>query len=604
MQMNENQNALWYLFSKTWHYSVGNRKNVTRYWVMFILAELIDTIFSPLIWAKMIEVVTLQGINASSIKTLYMCLGLIILRMIISWSFHGPARCLERNNAFKTRTNYWKHLLKGVVTLPLEWHVEHHTGDTIDKVNKGGNALFDFAEVSFIPIRCTIQLTVSFIMIAYFSQIAAAIVIIMLLVSAWITMRFDKVLIEQYKELNKSENQISESIIDAISNISTIIVLRVEKLVFDAIIHKVEKPYELFRYNQRLGELKWFLTSVCCNTMTVTIIMVYCLQHWGSAPGTLVASFYILINYLDRISELFFRFTEMYSDIVRRKARVLNAEQLASDFRIENFGNHVLPKNWRRLDVENLSFSYYHEDGSDLHLNNVYFSVKSGERVALIGETGSGKSTFLKVMRDLYHPRELKLLVDGQEISQGFEGISRAISLAQQDPEIFANSIFANITMGAEHEMEFVKKFTDMACFTEVAMSLPNQFDSSIKEKGVNLSGGQQQRLALSRGLLAGHDKDIVLLDEPTSSLDMITEITVYQNIFREFKDKTVISTVHQLHLLPLFDRVCVFDKGQIVGSGTISELQANCPTFIALWGAMQNAATNQNTCMTHSTSK
>lgn len=591
MTKDEKVNALRYLFSKTWHYSAGNRKNVVWYWIMFIIAESVDTIFSPLIWAKMIEVVTIQGINATSIRTLYFCLGLVLLRMLVSWSFHGPARCIERNNAFKVRVNYWRYLLKGVITLPLEWHVEHHTGDTIDKVGKGTNVLFDFSEESFIPIRSFIQLTGSYIVLVYFSHSAAYMVLGMLLISVWVTMRFDKVLIGQYRQLNAYENQISESVIDAISNISTIIVLRVEKLVFDSIMHKVEKPYELFKYNQKLNELKWFITSVCCNIMTIMVVAVYFWQHWGAAPGTLVASFYILVNYLDRIGELFFRFTEMYGTIVRRKSRVMNSEELSGDFRAENFANHVLPKKWQRLDVRNLSFSYHNENDAELHLNNVSFSVNHGERVALVGETGSGKTTFLKIMRDLYHPQELNLSVDGQVIPQGFEGISRAISLAQQDPEIFANTILANITMGAEYDLDFVLKFTDMACFTDVVLGLPKKFDSSIKEKGVNLSGGQQQRLALSRGLLACHDKDIVLLDEPTSSLDTITEIKVYQNIFRGFKGKTIISTVHQLHLLPLFDRICVFDKGEIIASGTLVELLASCPKFVSLWEAMQKAA-------------
>jgi len=126
-------------------------------------------------------------------------------------------------------------------------------------------------------------------------------------------------------------------------------------------------------------------------------------------------------------------------------------------------------------------------------------------------------------------------------------------------------------------------------------VTLPKGFDSSIKEDGVNLSGGQQQCLALSRGLTACHDKDIVLLDEPTSSLDMITGIAVYQNIFRDFKGKTIISTVHQLQLLPLFDRICVFDKGQIVASGTLQELLSSCPKFVSFWEAMQMAQAGES---------
>jgi ABC-type multidrug transport system fused ATPase/permease subunit len=97
--------------------------------------------------------------------------------------------------------------------------------------------------------------------------------------------------------------------------------------------------------------------------------------------------------------------------------------------------------------------------------------------------------------------------------------------------------------------------------------------DSSIVEKGVNLSGGEKQRLALARGLLASEDKDILLLDEPTSSVDMNNELIIYQNIFEAFKGKTIISSIHRLHMLSLFDTVHFFKNGKIIASGSFDEL-------------------------------
>jgi ABC-type multidrug transport system fused ATPase/permease subunit len=187
-------------------------------------------------------------------------------------------------------------------------------------------------------------------------------------------------------------------------------------------------------------------------------------------------------------------------------------------------------------------------------------------------------------MRDLYHPRSLELTVDQQKIPDGFGGISRAIALVPQNPEIFATTILENITLGAEYNLDVVQHFTDMACFSDVVEDLPRKFSSSIKEKGVNLSGGQQQRLALARGLLACHDKDVVLLDEPTSSLDTATEMKVYRNIFREFREKTIIASIHRLHLLPLFHRIYVFSNGQIIASGTLTDLLTQCSEFQELW--------------------
>ncbi|MEX0919409.1 MAG: ABC transporter ATP-binding protein [Parcubacteria group bacterium] len=543
-----------------------------------------ELFFEPLVWAAIMNVVQSEGVTRESIGKLFFLLTLTLVSNLIFWAFHGPARVLEQINSFKARINYRKYLLKGVMMLPMEWHADHHSGDIIDKVEKGANGLYSFSQETFLIIYAIVNLIGSYAILVYFSPPAAYIVLAVLILSAWITIRFDRVLIDQYKDLNKAENWISESTFDTISNITTVIILRVEKLVFKALVGKIEKPLALYKRNVKISETKWFLTSLCATIMTIVVMTTYFWQNMSTDKGILVGNVYLLINYLREISQLFFRFTSMYSDIVKNKARVMNSEELSEDFKTENFTNHVLPQVWRQIEVSNLNFSYHGEESERLHLKDVSLSIKHGERIAFVGESGSGKTTLLKIMRDLYHPSNLELAVDGQTIPDGFAGISRAIALVPQNPEIFATTIRENITLGAEYNMDFVKHFTDIACFTDVVESLPKMFDSSIKEKGVNLSGGQQQRLALSRGLLACHDKDIVLLDEPTSSLDTATEMTVYRSIFREFRDKTVISSIHRLHLLSLFQKVYLFSDGRIIASGSLRDLLSSSPEFQELW--------------------
>src|SRR5581483_4700989 len=173
-------------------------------------------------------------------------------------------------------------------------------------------------------------------------------------------------------------------------------------------------------------------------------------------------------------------------------------------------------------------------------------------------------TTFLKILRDLYHPKTLKLNIDGKKITDGFYAISDSISLITQDPEIFATTIRENITLGVEYTDEHLKVFTDMARFSDIVERLPKGLESSIVEKGVNLSGGEKQRLALARGLLASVNKDIILLDEPTSSVDFQNELEIFKNIFEGFPKQTIISSVHRLHLLSLFDMVYFFEDGKI----------------------------------------
>jgi ABC-type multidrug transport system fused ATPase/permease subunit len=178
----------------------------------------------------------------------------------------------------------------------------------------------------------------------------------------------------------------------------------------------------------------------------------------------------------------------------------------------------------------------------------------------------------------------MELTVDGQKLAAGFAAISDSISLIPQEPEIFAATIKENITMGIEQDLATIKRFARMALFADVVRRLPNGYDSSVVEKGVNLSGGEKQRLALARGLLASQDKDIILLDEPTSSVDFHNELAIYENLFDEFKDKTIISAVHKLYLLPMFDKIYFLKNGQMIASGSFEELKNNSADFKNLW--------------------
>ncbi|MDQ3075951.1 MAG: ABC transporter ATP-binding protein/permease [bacterium] len=243
-----------------------------------------------------------------------------------------------------------------------------------------------------------------------------------------------------------------------------------------------------------------------------------------------------------------------------------------------------LPKAWSVLEIKDLSFSYHTQDDADLHLDDISLKIKNGERIAFIGESGGGKSTLLKVIRDLYHPKTLSVSADDNPLKNGFKDFSDSVSLIPQDPEIFATTVRENITLGVEYSDEDLKKYTDIACFTDVASRLPHGLESSIVEKGVNLSGGERQRLALSRGLLASEDKDIILFDEPTSSVDFKNELQIYKNIFDAFSTKTIISSIHRLHLLSLFDFVYFLKDGKIIARGTFEELKQNSPEFVELW--------------------
>ncbi len=577
-------NPILYLTKKVWEYSSGNRENVVLYLVLFLIANA-TSLAEPLIVAKILNTVQEQGVTQETLPVLLFLLSLFVLLGLAFWAFHGPARVIERRNAFLVRANYKKYLLDGVMGFPLEWHTNHHSGDTIDKIEKGTNALYRYAEDTFTVIESVVRLVGSYIALVYFNLHSAYLVLFLFALTFWLIAAFDRILVRQYKDLYGAENKISERIYDVIGNITTVIILRVERLVSKSIMKRIMAPLSLYHENNRINETKWFLVSVLSNVMIVAILGSYLYTSLGAGAAILVGTLYALYGYVQNISGLFFRFAYMWSDLVRQRAAVMNAEEISNEFRRRRHIRQVgLSPQWRELKIESLSFSYHTEGGRDLHLDDISMPIRKGERIALIGESGSGKTTLLKIIRELHHPRQGKIYLDGKLLRSGFGDVSDAIALIPQDPEIFTTTILENITIGIPYALNHVKRFTDMACFTDVAERLPKKFNSSIVEKGVNLSGGERQRLALARGLLACEDKAIVLLDEPTSSVDAQNELRIYANIFREFKGKTVIASVHRLHLLPMFDEIYFFKNGRVVASGTFEKLLESSAEFRTQW--------------------
>ncbi len=169
-------------------------------------------------------------------------------------------------------------------------------------------------------------------------------------------------------------------------------------------------------------------------------------------------------------------------------------------------------------------------------------------------------------------------------MATSFADLDLKTMLVPQEPEIFSSSIRENITLGINYSEKEVLHAVRIANFSGVVAGLPKGLESVINEKGVNLSGGQKQRLALSRALLFAKDKEVILLDESTSSVDSENEMEIYTNVWHAFKGKTVIASIHKMNLLKLFDTIFIFEKGKIADYGSFDELLNKNPSFKQSW--------------------
>lgn len=577
--MEHKGNPLVYLFRMVWRFSEGNRHNIVLYWILFSIGNIATMLIHPFAMRKIMNSVQEEGVTERNLYYIFGLLMLSVVSTIIFWAFHGPARVIERGNAFIAEAKYRAFLLKGIIALPLDWHAEHHTGDTTSKVRKGTDAMYGFSSESYNFIRDAVRLIVSCSIISYFSWKAGIIIFLMLGLGILITMHFDKKINDNYDEFHKYENAVAARIADVINTITTIIVLRVEKIVYGTLYSKLWLAQKIFTKNNKLIEKKWFLVSMI-NAMIIVIVLG---DYFSSQVGKaiVIGNVYLLINYLSEVTEIIFNVAGRYSDVMEQRAKVRNAELLSNDFREEDLKEHVLPKDWEEISIQGLTYSYPNTDR--LQLNNVSFNIKKGERIALIGTSGSGKTTLLKVLRDLHKPKALKLQVDGADIRDGFPGIAQDIALVPQHPELLDGTIEANLTLGVDYDKETINRCLELACFKDVVEELPKKLESHINERGVNLSGGQKQRLALARGLLICQGKSVILLDEPTSSVDPENQHNIFQGILEGFDGSTVIVTTHQYDLLYMFDRIILFDRGQIMAEGTFGELSRTNEKFRAM---------------------
>lgn len=223
------------------------------------------------------------------------------------------------------------------------------------------------------------------------------------------------------------------------------------------------------------------------------------------------------------------------------------------------------------IEFKNVSFSF--EGVSQPAIHNVSFKIPAGQKVALVGKMGSGKSTLSKLIAGILEPTSGAILIDGVDVRQIDQAdIRKNIGIMLQDSWLFSGTIRENIQMGFnEYEDDHVLRICKIAGVDDFVGSQPKGYDLEIRERGIGLSGGQRQTINLARSLL--HDPKILLLDEPTSSMDQGTEKKVVGSLTEFSKDKTMMIVTHRNPILTMVDRVFVLENGKIISDQTPEKL-------------------------------
>ncbi len=573
------------MFRQTWLYGRGQRRRLLLTYLLLILSNLVD-LTPPLIFGLLLN--RLQTGGETLARDVVALLLVNAALPFFFWMFHGNGRVLELKTSYHVVKNFTDDMYSKISSLPLAWHKNHHTGDTIDRLRKAAQAIGAFSEETFMIISTLMRFLVTLTAVTIFAPMIGLVSLGICLIIFATILWFDKRLIRQIQEVNRRDHAIATTLHDYLTNIVTVITLRIETLSRSVIGQRLRAKYEPYTRQIVFNEVKWFSISMLLTTMSFLIMSTYILQLVQAGSLIMIGTVTMLFQYVERLNYAFFDFAWQYGTLVRRHTDLKAVNPILEAYASQTVADRKeSPRTWKKIKISNLNFTYEDEDQQTQQLRDIKLTLERGRKLAFVGESGSGKSTLMLILRGLFSAQQVQVDIDGWTTSD-LRVLSGYTTLIPQDPEIFDNTIEYNITAGIPAREEDVSIAAEIARFNRVIERLPRGLQTHVMEKGVNLSGGEKQRLALARGIFAAADSSLILLDEPTSSVDPVNEVAIYKQLIRHFAGRCLVSSIHKLHLLPLFDRIYVFSRGCLVEQGSFHDLLLQQGELSKMWKEYQ----------------
>jgi ATP-binding cassette subfamily C protein len=439
-----------------------------------------------------------------------------------------------------------------------------------------------------------IGMTVSKFLIAVLSLVGAAAVLLwmnwklalLILFLNPLVVYFTVVLGKRVKYLKREENRAFEvfqgALTETLDAIQQIRAANREEYYLKRVIRRalrIKEDSAAFSWkSDAAGRLSFFIFLVGFDLFrAISMLMVV---FSGLTIGQMMAVFAYLWFMMSPVQEAL---NIQYAFYGARAAleRINRILKLNEEPRYPQLDNPFSAKRGVAVSLRNIDFRYRKDEPV---LNGVSLEIAAGERVALVGASGGGKSTLVQVLLGLYAPQSGEILFDGVPVREiGLDVVREHVATVLQHPVLFNDSVRNNLTMGRELHDDALWQVLEKAQLEETICAMPDQLESRLGRQGVRLSGGQRQRLAIARLLLA--DPQVVIFDEATSALDTETEARLHTALREFLRGRTVLIIAHRLSAVRQANQVYVFEDGGIVEQGTHKELIEADGLYSRLYG-------------------
>jgi len=556
---------------------------VAAYILFAILAGLWMVLNSILI-KVIVDTLTLAPSNTDTLQLLFWPSILFILNLIsfdIFWRCHDlvnyKIQPLIKNDIIEYSFAY-------MGKQAYQFFQNNFTGKISSNINILASGVND--ALTIVPhfiIACSVQLIVSLIAMYYVNPQFFWGLSIWTLIFLAISLKYSQRIISLSSDLADRESDVSGVIVDSIGNSQSVRMFARNKFelanLYKSLLIMRNKYRDKVAFLIKFNIVQGFSIAILMSFMLYTLIK---LRTLGAVT---IGDFALVLTLGVDVAWSVWWLTEQATSMIDAIGRCKNSiNSLFLPLEIEDKPNaSTLKVTAGRIVFDTIHFSY---PGSEPLFQNKSIVIEPGQKVGLVGYSGSGKTTFVNLILRLYDLNSGSILIDGQNIKDVTQAsLHNAVGMIPQDPSLFHRSLRDNILYAdlnaTEQQMIVAAKRAHAHDFIE---ELPEQYASLVGERGIRLSGGQRQRIAIARAMLK--NAPILILDEATSQLDSITEHKIQEALWDLMQGKTSIVIAHRLSTLLHMDRILVFDKGKIVEDGTHQELLAKRGLYSTLWDA------------------